>query len=287
MGWLDDKVNLIALIGAVAILFLTMFFTSYYIRKMRDSKAEGKLKEHGWDGIAEFANDIPIGWVVGFIVIIIWGLWYVFLGYPLNSYSQLGEYNLDRQEYNQKFEDKWKNLSQDDMVKMGQSIFLVKCSQCHGVNAEGISGRAQNLTRWGKYQGIEDTIHHGSSGLEYLAGEMPAVDMNPEDAKIVSQYVMSAISDLHMKFDGLDIKKGKELWDSASCSSCHGEDGKGLDGLAVDLTKYGTTEFLKEILAKGKKGHIGKMPSFDYAKFSDIQIKALNAYINSLQPLDE
>lgn len=287
MGWLDDKVNLIALIGAVAILFLTIFFTSFYIKKMRDSKAEGELKEHRWDGIAEFANDVPIGWAVGFIGIIIWGLWYVFLGYPLNSYSQFGEYNLDKQEYNQKFEDKWKNLSQEDLVKMGQSIFLVKCSQCHGINAEGIDGRAQNLTKWGKYQGIEDVIHQGSIGLEYLAGEMPMIDMKPEDAKTVSQYVMSVISEIHSKFDTLDIKKGKELWVSASCSSCHGDDGKGLDGLAVDLTKYGTAEFLKEVLVKGKKGHIGKMPSFDYAKFNDTQIEALNAYINSLQPLDE
>lgn len=287
MGWLSDNINVMSLIAAIVILFLTIFVTSLYIKKMRDSKADGELTDHKWDGIAEFTNNLPIGWVVSFIVLIIWGFWYIFFGYPLNAYSQLGEYNKDMKEYNQKFEEKWKNLSQEDMIKMGQGIFLVKCSQCHGVNAEGIDGKAQNLTRWGKYQGIEDTIHHGSAGLEYMAGEMPPVEMSAQDARIVSQYVMSQISNNHTKFDGLDIKKGKALWESGTCSSCHGDDGKGAGGLAADLTKYGTAEFLKEVLTKGKKGHIGKMPSFDYANFNDVQIDALNAFINSLQPLDE
>ncbi len=30
---------------------------------------------------------------------------------------------------------------------MGQSIFLVQCAPCHGVDAEGIDGKAQDLTK--------------------------------------------------------------------------------------------------------------------------------------------
>ena len=287
MGLLRDNINLMALIAAGVILVIVTFITSLYYKKMRDSKAEGELASHKWDGISEFTNNIPVGWLVSFIVLIIWGAWYVLFGYPLNAYSQIGEYNKELKEYNQKFEDKWKNLSNEDLVQMGQGIFLVKCAQCHGMNAEGIDGKAQNLTRWGKYQGIEDTIKHGSAGLNYAAGEMPALELSAEDSKVLAQYVMANISDLHKKFDKLDTKKGKALWDSATCSACHGPDGKGMGGLAVDLTKYGTPEFLKEVLTKGKKGHIGTMPSFDYANFNQVQIDALSAFINSLQPLDE
>ena len=287
MGWLSDHINFMALIAAIVILVLTAFVVSFYIRKMRNSKPEGDFTEHEWDGIKEFANNIPTGWAVCYIILIIWGFWYVFFGYPLNAYSKIGEYNKELAEHNAKFEEKWKNLSQEDKIKMGQGIFLVKCSQCHGINAEGINGKAQNLTRWSKVQGIQDTIKHGSVGLNYMAGEMPALELKPEESKMLGEYVLSQISDLHLKFEKLDIKKAKNLWETATCSSCHGADGKGSDGLAVDLTKYGTPTFLKEVLAKGKKGHIGHMPSFDYANFNDTQIDALSAFINSLQPLDD
>jgi len=29
---------------------------------------------------------------------------------------------------------------------MGESVFLVQCAPCHGVDAEGIEGKAQDLT---------------------------------------------------------------------------------------------------------------------------------------------
>ncbi|MCE3039690.1 cytochrome-c oxidase, cbb3-type subunit III [Helicobacter anatolicus] len=290
MGWLSDNINLMALIAAIIILILTMMISSFYIKKMRDSKADGELTDHKWDGISEFANNLPVGWTISFIVLMIWGAWYVFFGYPLNAYSQIGEFNEEVQEYNQKFEEKWKNLSMEDKKKMGEGIFLVKCSQCHGIDASGMGAKAQNLTRWGKYQGIEDTIKHGSVGLNYMAGEMPSMELDVKDSEILAKYIMAEISNAHLKFENFDaksLKKGKELWDSATCSSCHGDDGKGNAGLAADLTQYGTAEFLKEVLSKGKKGHIGKMPSFEYVNFSDVQIEALSAFINSLEPLDD
>lgn len=290
MGWLSDHINMMALIAAIVILFLTILVCGNLIKKMRDSKSGGELRDHKWDGIAEFSNNIPVGWVISFMVLIVWGIWYIFFGYPLNAYSQIGEYNQELKQYNVKFEEKWNSLSNEDKVKMGQGIFLVKCSQCHGVNAEGMDGKAQNLTHWGKVAGIVDTIKHGSAGLNYMAGEMPALEVNPKDAELIAKYILSQLSNAHVKFTDMDaksIKKGKDLYDSQTCSSCHGKDGKGENGMAVNLTEYGTPAFLKEVLTKGKTGHIGHMPSFDYANFNDVQIEALSAFINSLQPLDE
>ena len=87
MEWfnLGDSINQLGLLGAVAILVLTIFVAGGYIKTMKNSKAEGDLSSEDWDGIKEFKNDIPIGWGVTYLVLIIWGLWYWFVGYPLNS----------------------------------------------------------------------------------------------------------------------------------------------------------------------------------------------------------
>ncbi|WP_215424888.1 cytochrome c, partial [Campylobacter jejuni] len=66
-------------------------------------------------------------------------------GYPLNSYSSIGEYNEEVKAYNTKFEEKFQNLSTEDKVAMGKKIFLVQCSACHGITGDGINGKAQNL----------------------------------------------------------------------------------------------------------------------------------------------
>lgn len=55
---------------------------------------------------------------------------------------------------------------------------------------------------------------------------------------------------------------------------------------AADLTAYGDYTFVEHILRDGKKGFIGKMPSFSYANFNKTQIEALAAYINSLKVRD-
>ncbi|PAF42942.1 cytochrome-c oxidase, cbb3-type subunit III [Helicobacter sp. 11S03491-1] len=285
MGWLSDSINLFGLIAAIVILILTIYVAGTLVKKMRDSKAEGELTDHQWDGIAEFKNNLPVGWAVSFLVLIIWGFWYLFLGYPLQSYSQIGDYNRQVDAHNKKFEEKWKNLSKDDLINMGQGIFLVQCSECHGINAEGMNGKAQNLTKWGKEEGIIYTVEHGSTGLGYDGGEMPVLGLSQEDAKAVAAYIMADISDVKNTKYPDDVAKGKKVFETAGCTGCHGPDGKGMPGMAnfaPDLSKYGTVDFVKRVLEHGKKGHIGQMPSFAYRNFNDTQIQAITDYIESL-----
>lgn len=303
MGWLSDNVNLFALIAAIVILVLTIFIAGSLIKKMRDSKAEGELTDHKWDGIAEFKNNLPIGWAICFLVLIIWGFWYIFVGYPLNSYSQIGDYNQQVDTHNKKFEEKWANMDDTDLIQMGEGIFLVQCSQCHGIDAEGMNGKAQNLHRWGKEEGIVYTIEHGSAGLGYLAGDMPSFEgaISKEDAKAIAVYVINVLSDNKKNIADMkdsdkkskiqdEIKKGKEAFNN-NCASCHGQDGSGnangMQGFAADLRKYGSFDFVKNVLEHGKKGNIGEMPSFAYRNFTDTQIRAVAAYIGSLQPLSD
>ena len=70
-----------------------------------------------------------------------------------------------------------------------------------------------------------------------------------------------------------DIDAGQES--SASCASCHGVDGKGMEYVAPSLSSL-----VVDVLNHGKKGDIGDMPAFK--NFNNIQKKALNSYIYSL-----
>jgi cytochrome c oxidase cbb3-type subunit 3 len=201
------------------------------------------------------------------------------VGYPVNAYSQLGEWNEDTQAHNAKFESKWANADEETLTAMGESIFLVQCAPCHGTTAEGMGGKAQNLTEWGHEEGIVNTVVNGSKGLNYPLGEMPAGMLDAESAKAVASYVMAEISEKKStKYPEL-VESGKALF--ATCAGCHGEDGMGMAGMAPDLSKYGTTSFVTGVLNSGKKGHIGTMPSFK-GRLSNIQDEAVGTYILSI-----
>lgn len=283
MEWLnlEDSVNALSLLGAALILALTIFIAGGYIKKMKDSRAEGELAKEEWDGIKEFKNDIPIGWGVTYLVLIVWGVWYWFVGYPLNTYSQIGEYNEEVKSHNAKFEQAWNNADHKTLVEMGQSLFLVQCSQCHGETTEGMNGKAANLTRWGREAGIVDVVLNGSKGLDYPMGEMPAGLVDEAGAKAVAAFIMAELSEVKKSANPALVEQGREVWVSGTCASCHGDDGKGYEGQAPDLTQYGTATFVAEVLEKGKKGHIGHMPAFKAPMLTDIQKKALASFIYS------
>lgn len=278
----DNKV-VITLIGAVFILLLTLFVVLTYLKKMKHSKSDGELDSEDWDGIRKFKNDLPIGWTLSFICVIIWGLWYFFFGYPLNAYSQIGEYNKEVDLYNKNFESKWASLDDKQLVSMGDSIFQVQCTQCHGIDKSGINGKAADLNKWGRGEHIVDVVLNGSKGLGYLAGEMLPIPVSRDEAIDIANFVMSKISRAKIHADEDSVSRGEALF-GTNCVACHGVDGRGVEGMdnfAPDLSTYGTYTFLQDVLRRGKDGAIGKMPSFEYVKFNDIQEKALNSFIVS------
>ena len=73
---------------------------------------------------------------------------------------------------------------------------------------------------------------------------------------------------------------GKELY--VACAACHGDDGKGMDGMSADLSKYGSSEFIVDVLNRGKNGNIGVMPKFNDGRLNEIQQKAVGEYVISL-----
>ena len=285
MKWfnLSDSVNSLSLLGALAILLISAFVIGGYVKKMKVAKDKVESTGEEWDGIGELKNNLPTGWAISFIAVMVWALWYFFLGYPLNSYSQIGEYNEEVKAHNAKFEQNFAGADKATLKNMGESVFLVQCAQCHGVSGDGINGVAQNLTKWGSEAGIEDAIINGSEGMEYPLGMMSkAADLGIDNntAKAIAAYVAKEISAIKSTKNENLVWQGKEAF--GVCASCHGEDGKGMDGSAPDLTKYGSSEFVKEVLNRGKAGSIGVMPSFTDGRLSEVQKQAVGEFISSL-----
>jgi cytochrome c oxidase cbb3-type subunit 3 len=283
----EDYINDLTMLGGIAIISITVFVALKYVNQIKNDTAGGELAEERWDGIGEYKNDIPTGWGMMFIILMIWQLWYFFVGYPTNQFSQIGQYNEEVLEYQAKFESKWSDISENDLVNMGQSVFLVQCAPCHGVDGTGIDGKAQNLTKRMAADQVKHVIINGSAGigsnpagnLGYTMGMMP--DRNGlfnantgamiSDAEIekVSAYVANG-----MKGDGADVFAG-------ACASCHGADGKGMGGMAPNLAEY-DDKIVVSVLTHGKKGNIGAMPNFT-GLLSDTQMKAAAHYIRSIK----
>jgi len=264
-----DSVNAITMGGAIAIAVLTSAVSVKYMNQMKTDKATGELADENWDGIGEYMNELPSGWAYSFLGLFLWSMWYGFFGYPINAYSQIGEYNEEVLAYNKKFEEKHKNADKATLKEMGESIYLVQCSQCHGNMGDGLDKKAHDFTtgRMSKEQVLE-AINKGSNQLAYPMGMMPAGMASGKDAEEIAEYVASGM-------------KGTAPASFAACSSCHGQDGKGMNGMSPNLVEYDDV-LMNHVMQHGKKGFIGRMPAFK-TLITPIQEKALTVYIQSLQ----
>jgi len=264
----EDYINDLTMLGGIAIIGITVFVALKYVNQIKNDTATGELKDGNWDGIGEYGNDIPTGWGLMFIGTIVWMLWYFFVGYPTNQFSQIGQYNEETKELQAKFESKWNNISENDLVGMGQSVFLVQCAPCHGVDAEGIDGKAQDLTKRISKESVLHVINNGANNFKTeFPGGMPAGMASGQDAEDIAEYVAGGL-------------KGEQPASFAACSSCHGENGEGMDYVAPNIKAY-SDKVVATILKDGKKSIIGTMPSFD-GRLSETQVKAVANYLRSI-----
>ena len=287
---LSDNVNLISIVGAVIIFLAVFIVVSNAYKQMKQKRIETEMLEEVWDGIGEYKNPLPLGWALMFVILIVFAVWYFLVGYPLNKYSSIGEYNEEVLAYNEKYNAKYDTLNDEQKINMGESIFMVQCAPCHGLDGSGMNGKAQDLTRFGSKDGIVYTLKHGSTGLGYgqmLKGEDLGVE-SEEDMNAVASYIVSELSKSQNISDKDALAKGEELYTNV-CASCHGEQGEGVDGYPA-LNTYGTYKFPIRAIKYGKIADsdskegidvMGDMPSFSHM-LSGNQIEAVARYINSL-----
>ncbi len=275
---LSDIVNQLAVAGAIALVLITVFVVIKYVRQMQVDTATGELADENWDGIGEYKNELPMGWSIMFLGTMVWGMWYFTIGYPVNAYSQIGEYNEDSKILNDKFEAEHKSITGERLVEMGESVFLAECKVCHGISADGIDGMAANLNVRIEAKSVKYAIENGANN-HLLGSEMPMPDRNGlfnnntgaliTDAEIdaVASYVANGMTGA-----GADVFAG-------TCAACHGEDGKGMEFVAPSIATF-TPELVVNVLNHGKKAAIGEMPKFD--RLNAKQKEAVGAYITSL-----
>jgi cytochrome c oxidase cbb3-type subunit 3 len=265
---LSDPINLITMIGAVAIAVLSVGVSIKYINQMKTDTASGELAEENWDGIGEYKNELPGGWAYSFLGTLIWAMWYWTIGYPVNSFSQIGQWNEEVKAHNAKFEAAHKNADAATLQQMGESIFLVQCAPCHGTTGDGLSGKAHDFTaRMSKAQ-VLDVIAKGSNQLGYPMGAMPPMMAQGKDAEDIAAYVAGGM-------------KGEQPASFAACASCHGPDGKGMDGMAANIAEFDEA-LVTNVVKNGKKGALGTMPAF-HDRMTPVQLKALATYIKTLK----
>ncbi len=265
---LSDPINMITMIGAVAIAVLTFGVSAKYINQMKTDTAGGELAEENWDGIGEYKNELPGGWAYSFLGTIIWALWYWIAGYPVNAFSQIGQYNEEVKAYNTKFETVHKNADAATLQQMGESIFLVQCAPCHGTTGDGLSGKAHDFTSRISKEQVLAVIKNGSNQLGYPMGAMPPMMAQGKDAEDIATYVAGGM-------------KGEQPAAFAACASCHGADGKGMNGMAANIADY-DENLISHVIKNGKKGAIGTMPAF-HDRMTPVQLKALATYIKTLK----
>ena len=277
-GLNGDIVNMLAVAGAVALVIITVFVVIKYVRQMQTDTAEGELADESWDNIGEYKNPVPFGWAIMFLGAMIWAMWYMLAGYPVNAYSQIGEYNEDVAKHDAKFNSQYASITGDRLVEMGESVFLAECKVCHGLAADGIDGKAANLNVRLEAKTVKHVIENGSNN-HLLGSEMPMPDRNGlfnastgaliTDAEIdaVASYVANGMTG-----------EGKEVFDG-TCTSCHGMDGMGMEYVAPSIAAFNAT-LVTNVLNHGKKGAIGTMPAF--TRLNAKQKEAVGAYITSL-----
>ncbi len=277
MGGEGDWVNKLAVVGALALVVITVFVVTKYVRQMQTDKASGQLADENWDGIGEYKNELPFGWAIIFLGATIWAIWYFLAGYPVNAYSQIGEYNEEVAAHDAKFEAQYAGMDDETLKEMGGSIFIVQCAPCHGLQADGIEGKAANLNVRLEEKTIKHVINHGQGMLGYPA-PMPDRNglFNMNTGALITDAEIDAVS--AYVAGGMKGSKGANVF-AGACAACHGADGKGMEMVAPSIADYNPA-LVADVLKHGKKGAIGAMPAF--TNLTDVQVKALGAYVTDL-----
>ena len=256
----------------------------------------GKSMGHVWDEtLEEYNNPMPKWWSWLFVITVIFSLVYLAL-YPglgnfkgLLGWTSSGQYQIERERIDATVKPLYDKYSAMDLqaiagdkqaMEMGKRLYLTYCMQCHGADARGAKG-FPNLTDsdWqfgGEPAQIEQTIADGRMGV------MPAhAQLGADTIKDLANYVRSLSG---LPNDSVRAAKGKEAFNSAGCSGCHGPDGKGMQALgAPNLTDkvwlYGSSEAtIVETITNGRQN---KMPAWKEF-LGDAKVHLLAAYVLSL-----
>ena len=263
----------------------------------------GKTMGHVWDEtLEEYNNPMPKWWSWLFIITVVFAFVYLALYPGLGNFKGMlgwcshddkgcasSQYVNEVQKADATVKpmyDKYngmdvKALAADKQaMETGKRLYLTYCMQCHGADARGAKG-FPNLTDsdWlygGEPEQIKQTLEAGRMGMM-----PPHAHLGADTIKDLANYVRSLSG---LPNDAVRAAKGKEAFNSAGCSGCHGPDGKGMQAIgAPNLTDkvwlYGSSEAtITETITNGRQN---KMPAWKEF-LGDGKIHVLTAYVYSL-----
>jgi cytochrome c oxidase cbb3-type subunit 3 len=253
----------------------------------------GETTGHRWDeDLGEFNNPLPRWWIWLFYITIFFSLGYLVLYPGLGSYrgtlkwSSTGQHEAEVKQADETYGHIFAKYASQDVKALaadpqaraiGQRLFLVYCSQCHGSDAGGGRGfpnlSDQDWLWGGDPEAIRATISGGRHAVMPAWGKV----LGDEGVKDVANYVRSLSGLTH---DAIRAARGKEKF-KTTCVACHGPEAKGNPQLgAPNLTdkvwEYGASEAtLIETITFGRDA---QMPAHGDT-LGEARVHLLTAYI--------
>ena len=251
---------------------------------------------HVWDEtLEEYNNPMPKWWTWLFVITVVFAFAYLAL-YPglgkfpgMLGWTSKGQHEGEVAKVDAVIKPKFEKYLKMDLkavaadkeaMEMGKRLYMTYCMQCHGADARGAKG-FPNLTDadWlygGEPEKIEESIAGGRMGMM-----PPHAQLGAETIKDVANYVRS-LSGLPNNAAG--AAKGKETFNSAGCSGCHGPEATGMQAVgAPNLTDkvwlYGSSE--QTIIETITNGRQNKMPAWKEF-LGEGKVHVLAAYVLSL-----
>ena len=256
----------------------------------------GKTMGHVWDEtLEEYNNPMPKWWSWLFVITIFFAFGYLALYPGLGNnkgalgWTSGGQHKAEVEKMDATVKplfDKYmamdvKAVAADKQgLEMGKRLYLTYCMQCHGADARGSKG-FPNLADndWlygGEPEQIKQTIEAGRMGMM-----PPHAHLGADSIKDVANFVRSLAG---LPNDSVRAAKGKDVFNTAGCSGCHGPEGKGMHALgAPNLTDkvwlYGSSE--ATIIETVTNGRQNKMPAWKEF-LGDAKVHLLTGYVYSL-----
>lgn len=272
---------------------------------------------HEWNGIEELDTPIPrvVLFFLGAATLFAIVYWVLMPAWPLGWTYTRGLLGIDQREvvtrqvsqaasdrasaWAQRLEETGYSEALADTELMnhvrqtGRALFADNCSVCHGMDGRGGPGfpdlGAGGWLWGGELETIEETIRVGinSTHEDTRISQMLAFGrdsmLSREQIGEVVAYVQSLSAGGTPDADSERIAAGEEVF-AANCSSCHGEDAKGVRDLgAPDLTDGhwiygGDTRSIYSSVYSGRQGH---MPHWN-DRLTPVDLKLLTLYVSSL-----
>ena len=256
----------------------------------------GKTMGHVWDeNLEEYNNPMPKWWTWMFVITVVFAFVYLAL-YPglgkfqgVLGWSSAGQHKAEVAKVDETIKPMFEKYLKLDLksvaadkqaMEMGKRLYMTYCMQCHGADARGAKG-FPNLTDgdWlygGEPEKIVETIAAGRMGMM-----PPHAQLGADTIKDLANYVRSLSGLPH---DAARAAKGKDTFNSAGCSGCHGPEATGMQAIgAPNLTDkvwlYGSSEAtIVETITNGRQNQMPAWKEF----LGDGKVHVLAAYVLSL-----